>query len=106
DRQVAPDAEVARGEDADPVLELEERVDQAAAALLRYVVEEEVREGEARECARVVEVAEDPLVAGVGEALALVEPPAPEPELVPALEDRELVGELIGVDVVEFRDAS
>src|SRR4029453_4048590 len=76
----------------------------AAASLLRDPVEQEICEREAREGAGVVEVAEDSFVARVREALLLVEPAATELQLMTALEYRELLGELIALDVVELRD--
>src|SRR5437867_1754832 len=63
---------------------------------------EGVPEGEAGEGARVVEVAEDSLVARVGEALPLVEPATAELPLMTTPEQRELLGELVALDVVEL----
>ena len=77
-RQVVADAEVVLREDADAVLQVREGRHQAAAALRRHLIEQEVREGEAGEGAGVVEVAEDALVARVGEALPLIEPASAE----------------------------
>src|SRR5207245_2197176 len=88
--------------DADAVPEMGERSHQAAAALRRHLVEEEVREGEAGEGAVELEVAEDALVARIGEALPLVEPAPAELPGVSSLEERELLRDLVGLDVVEL----
>ena len=75
---------------------------EAASALRGYLVEEEIREGEAGEGAVVLEVAEGALVARIREALPLVEPPAAELEGMAPLEERELLRELVALDVVEL----
>src|SRR5205823_8839332 len=97
------DAVVVLTEDADPVPELRKRRDQAAAALGGYVIQEEVGECKAGECSCVLEVAKDALVARVRKTLTLVQPAAAELELVTAFEQRELLGELVALDVVELR---
>ena len=75
-----------------------------AASFLRHLIEQEVGEGEAGEGAGVVEVAEDPLVAGIRKALVLIEPAAADLELMPPGQPRELVGDLQRLDVVELGD--
>ncbi len=81
---------------------LRERFHQPASPFHRHIAEQEVGEREAGERPRVVEVAENAFVAGIREALILEEPFAAELELVPALEPRELLGDLPRLDVVEF----
>src|SRR5438876_8312949 len=105
-REVVADAEVVLTENGDAVSELQEGGDQAAPTLRGYLIQEEVREAEAGERARVLEVAKDSLVARIGESLPLVEPTAAELELMTTLEPGVLVSELEGLDVVEFRPAS
>ena len=83
--------------------DVRERRHQAAAPLRRCEVEQEVGEREAGEGAAVVEVAQHSFVAGIRESLVLVEPAAAELHRVPALEPRELLVELVGLDVVELR---
>src|SRR4051794_8418503 len=86
--------------------QLDERRDETAAAFRGHFIEKEVREIETGEGAAVVEVTESAFVAGVGEALTLIQPPASELELVASLEPRVLITELVGLDVVEFGTAS
>src|SRR5205823_3843417 len=101
-----PDSEIVLTKDGNAVSELRERGDQAAAALRGHLIQEEVREIESGEGAVVLEVTEDPFVAGVGEALSLVEPASAELELMAPLEPRVLLTHLIAFNVIEFRAAS
>ena len=75
----------------------------AAEALLGDSVEDKVGEGEAGECAAILEVTQD--LARAGEALPLIEPTPTELQGVPSLEERELLRDLVGLDVVERRTA-
>src|SRR5207245_4862980 len=104
-REVVPDPEVVLGEDADAVPKVGEGSDEAAAPLGGHLVQQEVREAEAGERAVVLEVAEDALVARVGEALMLVQPASAELDRVTSPEERELLRDLVGLDVVELRAA-
>ena len=62
-REIVAHAEIILRVDADPMLDVCERGYRAALPLERHVVEQEISEAEAGEGARVVEVAENPLVA-------------------------------------------
>ncbi len=101
-RQVARDPEVVLGEEADAVLELRPRIRPAAAALHGHRVEKKIREGEARERAGVEEVAEQARVPGLEARLPLVEPAPAQLHVVTARGDRQLLGCLEGLDVVEL----